>query len=121
MIPIPLNYRLLLGVTHDVFMAAISIVLAFYLRLGLDGLIAHQHTLLLAVPVYTFVAALSFKFMGMNKGLWRYASVADLVAILKAAKKMATGIRLPQAVRNEVKLTMFLVVESTKNITHLVN
>lgn len=94
MIPIPLNYRLLLGVTHDVLMAALSILLAFYLRLGVDGLIAHKSMLLLAVPVYTLIAAISFKFMGMNKGLWRYASVADLVAILKAAT-LALAIFLP--------------------------
>lgn len=79
------SHRLLLGVAHDVVMAGLSIVAAFYLRLGFEGLVAHQKMLLLSALVYTAVAAVAFKLSGLNRGLWRYASVADLVAILKAA------------------------------------
>lgn len=80
---IPTSYRLVLGVFHDTAMAALSLFFAFYLRLGVDGIVNHQHMLSLAAPLYTLIAVVSFKVAGLNRGLWRYASVADLVAILK--------------------------------------
>lgn len=79
-----LSQRQLLGTAHDIVMAGASVVAAFCLRLGVDGLVTHQHVLLVSVPVYTALAALAFKVSGLNRGLWRYASVADLMAILKA-------------------------------------
>lgn len=79
------SQRQLLGIAHDIVMAALSIVAAFYLRLGWEGLLAHQGMLLIAASAYTFTAMAAFQISGLNRGLWRYASVADLVAILKAA------------------------------------
>lgn len=80
-----MNWRTQLGSVHDVVMAGLSVVLAFYLRLGIEGIVQHRDLLLLSVPAYMATAFFACRFSGLNKGLWRYASVADLVAILKAA------------------------------------
>ncbi len=76
--------RALLATFHDLAMAGISLVLAFVLRVGFEDTLAQAGTLLYAVPLYVAVAGVSFHFFGMNRGLWRYASIPDLVAIAKA-------------------------------------
>lgn len=69
---------------HDVIMAGLSFVIALYLRLGdsvallPDGFIL-QHTALFMV-----LAAALFWPMGLYRGVWRYASVDDLLSIARA-------------------------------------
>jgi len=69
---------------HDVVMAAISLPLALYLRLGED--IAAYDPVILAqsVGVFTVVAAGVFWSMKLYAGVWRYASLNDLYAITRA-------------------------------------
>jgi FlaA1/EpsC-like NDP-sugar epimerase len=70
---------------HDVAMAALSFVLALLLRftperVPPDSLAAlYQGTWLLAL-----IAAACFLLLGLHRGLWRYASMGDLVNITKA-------------------------------------
>ncbi|WP_404385105.1 polysaccharide biosynthesis protein [Caenispirillum salinarum] len=69
---------------HDVIMAGLSFVLALFLRLDwamfayLPPMEMAQWTLLFAV-----VAAAAFHSQGMYRGVWRYASLRDLAAILR--------------------------------------
>jgi FlaA1/EpsC-like NDP-sugar epimerase len=70
---------------HDIIMAALSFALALYLRLG-DDLAAFADDLLLeGTIVFTLTAGGVFWFMGLYKGIWRYASLSDLFAILRSA------------------------------------
>lgn len=66
-------------------MAALSLVLAFYLRVGSDIYYKSYFipVLIYSVPLYALVAAITFQAMGMYKGIWRYASIPDLIAISK--------------------------------------
>lgn len=75
--------RLQLAFLHDLVMAALSVALALYLRVGSDIFIKHMEVLTLGVPLFTVIAGISFRVVGMYKGIWRYASVPDLVAIIK--------------------------------------
>jgi FlaA1/EpsC-like NDP-sugar epimerase len=69
---------------HDIVMAAGSFALSFYLRLG-DEIYAYSPTLLVQGTVlFTVVAAAVFWFMGLYRGVWRYASLNDLVAIARS-------------------------------------
>ena len=76
--------RRLIVYGHDIFMAAGSFVLALFLRMGdtmsylpLDFVV--QSTLL-----FTAIAAPTFWFMGLYRGIWRYASMNDVIQITKA-------------------------------------
>jgi FlaA1/EpsC-like NDP-sugar epimerase len=70
---------------HDVVMAALSFGIALYLRVGSDafGYYADRY-LLTGVVLFTAVAGTVFIFTGLYRGIWRYASLDDMMAIVKA-------------------------------------
>jgi FlaA1/EpsC-like NDP-sugar epimerase len=69
---------------HDLLIAAISIILALYLRLGVSSFAEYADDLMYRIPLFVVVAGVTFHAFGMYRGLWRYASVSDLMAIIKA-------------------------------------
>lgn len=68
---------------HDVIMAAASFPLSVYLRLGDRTLLESQDYLLPGTILFAVTAALVFRFSKMHRGIWRYASLDDLIAITK--------------------------------------
>ena len=70
---------------HDVVMAALAFVVALLLRLGEDAWLALANELWLPTLIFAAVAAVVFLFTGLYRGVWRYASLSDLIAIVKAA------------------------------------
>jgi O-antigen biosynthesis protein WbqV len=71
---------------HDIVMAAVSFLVSLYLRLGEDAF-EWPYVEILVPGMFTFavIAAGVFMFMGLYRGIWRYASIEDLTAITKAA------------------------------------
>ncbi len=69
---------------HDVVMAAVSFVLSLYLRLGGDFWSQVQGFVLEGTVVFTLVCTAVFARMRLYRGVWRYASLNDLIAITKA-------------------------------------
>ena len=68
---------------HDIVMAALSFVVSLYLRLG-DAVYYYSPDLLIqGTAVFAVVSAGAFLFMGLYRGVWRYASVEDLLAITR--------------------------------------
>ncbi|HCS70964.1 MAG TPA: hypothetical protein DIW51_13455, partial [Rhodospirillaceae bacterium] len=69
---------------HDIFMAGLSFPLALYLRLG-DAMWAQPaDVMLIAGGFFTLAAAVVFYVAGLYRGVWRYASINDLLTITKA-------------------------------------
>lgn len=69
---------------HDVLMAALSLALSLYLRVG-DGISEYSRPLLLSYDaVFAIVAGVVFLWTGLYRGIWRYASLPDLLAVLRA-------------------------------------
>ena len=66
-------------------MAAISFVAALYLRVGGDFSYFATDFVVLATAIYTAIAAAVFWSLRLYAGVWRYASLEDLVAIIRAA------------------------------------
>jgi len=89
-------YRCSIVMFLDGTLAAVSLVLAVYLRHGLrDGF----GELLLdgvyvALPIFVTASLVSFYAMGLYRNVWRYASIPDLLAIVKGVT-LAIGIFLP--------------------------
>src|SRR5215813_213152 len=80
----PNNRRALLAFTHDVAMAALSLVASLYMRLGND-LVAYEPRLTATYVVsFTGIAAAVFLLTGLYRGIWRYASLPDLFNIARA-------------------------------------
>ncbi|UKV14317.1 polysaccharide biosynthesis protein [Thalassospiraceae bacterium SW-3-3] len=76
---------------HDVTMAAISLPAALYLRVG-DGVVFYNpQNILFSVFVFTVIAAITFWVFGLYRGIWRYASLNDLMRIAKAVT-VAVGV-----------------------------
>ncbi|MCR6629401.1 MAG: hypothetical protein NVV74_04720 [Magnetospirillum sp.] len=69
---------------HDTFWAPVSLLAALYLRVGGDALPSYLPMLKVALPLFTLVAPLIFLATGMHRGVWRYASTRDLMAISRA-------------------------------------
>ena len=69
---------------HDVCMAAISFPVSLYLRVGGEMYYFATSFLLEGMILFTVVAAVVFWLANMYRGVWRYASLNDLLAITKA-------------------------------------
>ncbi|OHC75556.1 MAG: nucleotide sugar dehydratase [Rhodospirillales bacterium RIFCSPLOWO2_12_FULL_58_28] len=70
---------------HDIIMAALAFYLSLYLRLG-GALYYYSPELLVRGTLsFTVIAGVIFLFMGLYRGVWRYASLNDLLAIARAA------------------------------------
>ena len=76
---------------HDVTMAAISLPAALYLRVGEGVVFYNPQNILFSVSVFTVIAAIIFWVFGLYRGIWRYASLNDLIRIAKAVT-VAVGV-----------------------------
>lgn len=83
-VPLRLIQRASVALAHDVVMAGIAFVAALYLRLGEQLWLEDWTRIGLAVALFVAVAAPVFWFAGLYRGVWRYASMPDMVAIAKA-------------------------------------
>jgi len=69
---------------HDTLMAALAFILAMYLRVGSEAFTTYRAPLLTGLPFFVAAAAVSFRLLGLYRGLWRYASGRDLTSIVRA-------------------------------------
>ena len=70
---------------HDLVIACLSLPFALYLRLGSDFFEASGDVLLYGSPAFAALAGVTFHASGMYRGVWRYASMSDLMAVVKSA------------------------------------
>lgn len=71
---------------HDLIMAAASFLAAVYLRMDAGWVPGWEPGMLwIATAIFTAIAGVSFLASRMYKGVWRYASVNDLLTIAKGA------------------------------------
>lgn len=69
---------------HDIFMAAVSLPLSLRLRMGQSIETVPTEFILQSTLLFAVIAAAVFLPMGLYKGIWRYASMNDLIQITKA-------------------------------------
>lgn len=80
---LPIN-RNMIAACHDALMAGLSFVLALYLRLGDEQFALAENYLVPGTLLFTAVCMGSFFSMRLYRGLWRYASMRDMLSIVKA-------------------------------------
>ncbi len=89
-----INGRIATVALHDVCMAALSFELAVWIRYQTYGKPQDIFFLWHGTAIFTVVCALVFWRMGLYRGIWHYASLSDLIAIVKAVT-LAILIYLP--------------------------
>jgi FlaA1/EpsC-like NDP-sugar epimerase len=70
--------------SHDLVMAAVSFLVSFYLRVGNDLFGYPPEFLAGATALFTVIAGVVFWRLDLHRGIWRYASLKDLIAIARA-------------------------------------
>ena len=70
---------------HDIVMAALSFVLALYLRLGAATWEQSEGYLIEGVVLFAAIAGMVFLRSGVYRGVWRYASMPDLFVLARAS------------------------------------
>jgi O-antigen biosynthesis protein WbqV len=73
-----------LATLHDAIMAAASFMLSVYIRLGPDQWYLAADYLRQGTLLFTCTCVGIFIYMRLYRGLWRYASMQDMVTIVKA-------------------------------------
>ena len=86
--------RQIVAFLHDLLMAAAAFMIALLLRLGNEAWASLMTNLWPAMLMFTAVCGLVFLSTGLYRGVWRYASMNDLVAIIKAVS-LSLAVFLP--------------------------
>lgn len=75
-----------IALVHDLVMAALSFLVAIFLRMDATWVPGWgSDMLVIATALFTAIACVSFLTARMYKGVWRYASVNDLLTIARGA------------------------------------
>ncbi|MBT5570945.1 MAG: polysaccharide biosynthesis protein [Alphaproteobacteria bacterium] len=69
---------------HDIFMASVSLPLSLWLRMGDSIETVPTEFLVQSTLLFAVISTCVFWPMGLYRGIWRYASMNDLIAITKA-------------------------------------
>lgn len=80
---LPSRYKSTIVAVHDAVMAGASFVLALWLRWG-DQFQPHHPSVWFGAVLFTGIAVTVFVSMRLYRGMWRYASVQDLMALTRA-------------------------------------
>ncbi len=70
---------------HDIIMAGLSFMVAMYLRVGATDYKISTELLLEGATAMALIGGIVFWLSGLYRGVWRYASMDDLMAITRAA------------------------------------
>jgi len=74
-----------LALIHDTIWVPVTLYLAFLLRFNLEGIpAAYQQSYWTITAIALPVQLIAFHYFGLYRGIWRFASVPDLIRILKA-------------------------------------
>ncbi|MDD5035680.1 MAG: nucleoside-diphosphate sugar epimerase/dehydratase [Methylococcaceae bacterium] len=81
--------------THDLCMVPIAWLGAYWLRFNLAAIPPyHWHSALRWLPWVVLLQAVLFRLFGLYRGVWRFASIPDLILIGKASGLGMVGIAL---------------------------
>lgn len=79
-----INNRIL-AIAHDIAMVPVAWLAAFWLRFNMGAVPAEASNAALgSVLVVIVVQAFAFQYYGLYRGVWRFASIPDLVRIVKS-------------------------------------
>ena len=92
MLGLNLSPRRALVIAHDLLMTAAAIVASFYIRFEVDGLVHRRDPLLFLSPGFVAYAAIIYYLFHLYEAKWRFASLPDLMNILRASTVLAVSL-----------------------------
>jgi O-antigen biosynthesis protein WbqV len=84
--------RKALVVAHDLLMTAAAVIAAFYIRFEDVGLIERREALFLFLPGFVVYAGIIYYLFHLYQSKWRFASLPDLMNIVRAASVLAVSL-----------------------------
>jgi len=92
--PISVRFRTALAFTHDVVAASVAWCAAFWLRFNLEVPDPYFSVMLMSLAWVVPLQAAVFWLFGLYRGIWRYASVADVQRIVFAVLVAAMAVAM---------------------------
>lgn len=86
--------RQLAAFSHDIAMTALALFICFAIRFDATTFPFWYPRLLTLLLIFLPFAALTYWFFGLYRGVWRFASIPDLVNILKSVAVITTALAL---------------------------
>src|SRR5580693_5113754 len=84
--------RRTLVIAHDLLMTAVAIVASFYIRFETAGLAERRTSLLLFLPGFVAYSGIVYYLFHLYESKWRFASLPDLMNIVRAAAVLAISL-----------------------------
>ncbi|MDJ1158806.1 SDR family NAD(P)-dependent oxidoreductase [Chelatococcus sp. SYSU_G07232] len=85
----PQGFKKTLVVVHDLVATAAAVLLAFLVRFDQPGLAIRFDVLTAVLPLFVAYAGIVYRFCGLYRSRWRFASLPDLSNIVRAATVLA--------------------------------
>jgi len=82
--PSPLTPKRLAAFVHDLLMTVAAILIGYYIRFGTDAFTYRADEIGILLAAILPFAAIAYWAFGLYAGIWRFASIPDLVNIVKA-------------------------------------
>ena len=79
-------------IAHDLVMTAAAVVASFYIRFEAAGLMEREKLLLLFLPGFVAYAGVVYYLFHLYEAKWRFASLPDLMNILRASTVLAVSL-----------------------------
>ena len=92
MLGLNLSPRRTLVIAHDLIMTAAAIVASFYIRFEAVGLADRREPLLYFLPGFIAYAGIIYYLFHLYEAKWRFASLPDLMNILRASTVLAVSL-----------------------------
>lgn len=92
MLGVRVSPRIALVVAHDLIVTAAAIIASFYIRFEAVGLADRWHALVLFLPGFLFYAGIIYFLFHLYELKWRFASLPDLMNIVRASSVLAVSL-----------------------------
>ena len=79
-----MNIRILITIFHDLVIFGASFFISLWIRLDLTSALNLCHELLWFLIFFSFSNIFLLKYMGLYHGIWRYASIHEIISIIKS-------------------------------------
>jgi FlaA1/EpsC-like NDP-sugar epimerase len=86
------NPRRALVIAHDLLMTAVAVIASFYIRFETSGLMERRETLFSFLPAFVVYAGFIYFLFHLYQSKWRFASLPDLMNIVRAASVLAVSL-----------------------------
>jgi len=92
MLGLQLSPRRALIILHDLFATAAAVVASFYIRFEAAGIVERHKAILLFLPGFVAYAGVVYYLFHLYESKWRFASLPDLMNIVRASTVLAVSL-----------------------------